>query len=87
MKYIKNIPTQNLADALMIPSARVKAIDKLINKAVENAPSMMNADDVNAEIAPHINTPEEAFYAASIIVAYCAMGHIQSQSFIKKIFS
>lgn len=70
MIYIKEIPTQRLEDALVISEKRVEEIKQLIGSAYNQSwhKDGPNIDQINAFIAPAIRTPEEAFYAATVIL-------------------
>jgi len=70
MIYIKNIPTERIEDALVLDEQRVVRIKEIIAKAYhqhwdKKGPSV---DQIAAYVAPEIRTPEEAFYAATVIL-------------------
>ena len=69
MKYIKNIPSKNFEEALCLVPAQVEKIDNAIAAAyvLGDDTQMYTIDNIVSRVAPQIETPEEAFYAASMI--------------------
>jgi len=70
MKYTANHKSQKIENALGLDSAQVKRLKGAIKKAyqAEWGPSGVKIDEINGLVAPYIKTPEEAFYAATIIL-------------------
>lgn len=68
MKYIKEV--NDFEKALSINETQAEFIKSVIQKAYnqECHKDGPNVDQINALVAPHINTPEEAFYAGQIIM-------------------
>jgi succinyl-CoA synthetase beta subunit len=67
MNYIKN--AQSLEKALGLSKEQETRLKQVIGNAYHSLPDKdFNIDEVNALVAPHIMTPSEAFYAASVII-------------------
>ncbi len=71
MKYIHK--AQDLGKALGIPPTHQTALQLLVHKAYDqlrDSPAEdISIDDINAIIAPAIETPEEAFFVCSMILS------------------
>jgi hypothetical protein len=70
MIYIKEIPSQNIEDALALNSDRADKIRLCIGLAYQSSwhKEGPNVDQINAFVAPELRTAEEAFYACSVIM-------------------
>lgn len=70
MKYRKDLPSQDIEQALCLEKSQVARLKGAIAKAYNEVPTThgFNVDNINAIVAPYIKTPEEAFYAASVIL-------------------
>jgi hypothetical protein len=68
MIYRKEL--NDFATALCLTKSQVIRINKEIAKAYDQKwhKDGPNIDQINAVVAPHLNTPEEAFYAATTIL-------------------
>lgn len=67
MRYIKN--AFDLEKALGLSGGQVTRIKQAIAIAYHSLPDKdFSIDEVNDIVAPHLLTPEEAFYAASTII-------------------
>lgn len=69
MHYVKEIKSQRIEDALNLHASQITRIKNAIQEAYnqnwhDDGP---NIDQINAFIAPHLLTPEEAFYAATVM--------------------
>jgi hypothetical protein len=71
MIYIKEIPSQKFEDALALSDERAKKIRDCIAASYHQSwhKDGPNTDQINAFVAPELRTPEEAFYAATIIAS------------------
>lgn len=74
MKYIVNVKEKSIAHSLNLPKAQADRINKAIESAFDqvqksNLPDF-SFDEVISHVAPHLNTPEEAFYGAMILNEY-----------------
>lgn len=69
MKYHKEHPSKDVGKALGLDPERIEKLKYWIMKAYDqhwhtHGP---NIDQINYAIAPHIQTPEEAFFVAGVI--------------------
>lgn len=70
MNYKANIPSEDISQALSLTEKQVKTLKTAIENAYvqqwhESGP---NVDQIYAFVAPYINSPEEAFYVASVVL-------------------
>lgn len=70
MKYRKDLPSQKMEHALGLEKHQVERLKNAIAKAYKEVPTTYgwNVDNINSIVAPYIKTPEEAFYAATVIL-------------------
>ncbi len=70
MKYKKDILSHEIDKALGLEKSQIVRIKNAIQKAYDEVPTQhgFNVDNINAIVAPYIKTPEEAFYACTIIL-------------------
>lgn len=77
MIYIKNKPP--FENALCLTAKKSEEIKEAIMKAYNSLPEDdFSIDEINALVAPILRTPEEAFYAASIIMTEILIPHLQA---------
>lgn len=71
MKYIKEIPGNDFEKALSLTLDQAIKIRSAIEKAYAQEWHIEgpNIDQINAIVAPVLETPEEAFYAATVIIS------------------
>ncbi len=71
MKYKKEVKTKEFGDALSLTSERINELKVIIGRAYDQNwhKDGPNVDQINAYVAPFLNTPEEAFYAAWVIIS------------------
>lgn len=86
MKYKKDVPSQDIADALSLTKAQVKRLTDAIQKAYnQNWDSRgPNIDQIYFAMAPYIKSEEEAFYVANVVVTD-VMGAINEAALIKSV--
>lgn len=70
MKYYKELPSQDFAQACGLDNKAKTRLHDAIMKAYDQEwhKDGPNIDQINAVVAPYIHTPEEGFYAATIIL-------------------
>lgn len=70
MKYKKDVPSQDIADALSLNKSQVKRLIDAIQKAYDQHWDNRgpNIDQIYAQVAPYIKSEEEAFYVANVVV-------------------
>lgn len=68
MKYTKEL--NDFEKALSLESNQAERLRTVIMEAYDQTwhKDGPNVDQIYASVAPHIHTPEEAFYAASVIL-------------------
>lgn len=70
MLYTKEVESAKIENALHLSDLQVIRIKSAITKAYDQEwhKEGPNIDQINAVVAPYITTPEEAFYAATVIL-------------------
>lgn len=88
MKYISKEKSHQIDKALGLTEKEVERLRGVISDAYKSAGSQtqpLTVDELNAYCAPHINTPEEAYFVASVILSdvFGTMIHVLRQNQLK----